>query len=166
VNAHFQEQTDRIAQYQESISDVQRRQEAEAEKTRLTYELVKQQAQQAEGVSESTVNMMKSMMQDAAETQAQQLRSSMDAMESRMKEIVSQKRFAAPEAAAQKLEGIMRDTAQTLGELRADRDKLRSQQAATMKHEADVGRREATLDERDNQLKQRFAAANSDLENE
>jgi hypothetical protein len=48
--------------------------------------------------------MMKSMMQDAAQAQADQLRNSMDLLDSRMQELTSKTRFAAPEADAQRLE--------------------------------------------------------------
>jgi hypothetical protein len=46
----------------------------------------------------------------------------------------------------------MKDTSQTLGELKADRDRLHEQESSIIKREADIGRREATLNERDNRL--------------
>jgi phosphoglycerate-specific signal transduction histidine kinase len=52
VNHRLQDNTDRIAQYQQMISDVARRQDADAQVAKMQYELVKQQAQAAEGASD------------------------------------------------------------------------------------------------------------------
>jgi molecular chaperone GrpE (heat shock protein) len=56
VNHKLSDNTDRIAQYQEMMENVQRRQAAEMETARAQYEMVKQQAQNQEGVSEQTVS--------------------------------------------------------------------------------------------------------------
>jgi 50S ribosomal subunit-associated GTPase HflX len=79
------------------ISDVARRQEAEAQVAKMQYELVKQQAQQAEGVSDRTVGLVRGMMQDAAEAQARQMKDSMEAIQAKMETITSSARFAEPE---------------------------------------------------------------------
>jgi DNA repair exonuclease SbcCD ATPase subunit len=132
----------------------------------MQYELVRQQAQAAEGVPERTVNMVRGMMQDAAEIQARQMKDSMDAIRARMDTITSKTRFAKPEAAAQRLDDMLKTTAATLGQVQADQDRLSAQESSIIQRESAIGRREATINERDKRIEQRLASAANEAEQE
>jgi hypothetical protein len=148
------------------ISDVQRRQEPEAATAQMQYELVRQQAQIAEGVPERPVNMVRGMVQDATDAQARQIRDSMEAMQTKMDTVTGKSRFAEPEAAAPRLDTMLKTTAATLGQVQADRDKLNELQSSILQREAEIGRREATINERDVQIEQRLASATNEAAQE
>jgi hypothetical protein len=166
ANQKMQDQTDRIAQYNPMMEDVARRQEADVQVAKMQYELVKQQAQAAEGVSDRTVDLVRGMMQDAAAVQARQMKDSMDAVQAKMDVITSKERFAAPEASAQRLDAVLKTTAATLGQVQADRDKLSTRESSIIQREAEIGRREATITKRDKQVEQRLAFAVNEAEQE